>query len=311
MDIADLIGDIMETPRSIVEHPMDMASVGLPKMARAYLGVQGRKVTDASRGPRNLHSYVATHPDEPPFFEEELARPWLIRLHRAQRPKSGMAAKRIPWQSEALAHLERRPPAYFGGVVEGEVAYVDIDRAYPSIYERVGLDPRWRPGEVPRFALGRFAFAFGVDEMRHAKQAHRVIGGQIRATEITTWRHGRPEKVSSVGWSPFLAPDLWGVIMDALHVLADYAVRVCGAHSWWTDGGTMPADQVSRFVAFAADMGLSASVRLAGRGKVTGPCAYEIAGHLANEGRTFRPTNTISPPPSQASTLLISALEAL
>lgn len=212
-----------------------------------------------------------------PITDAELARPWLARLMDEQRPVRGrsMAARRIPWERRALDHLAKRPPRWWAGDTRRqELAYVDVRRAYPSIYRHFTLDCRWRPDdERPMLGFGAIEF-LGVDDL--PKSTHRTVGGTIRSTEMTVMVRGVPEVRSTLHWSRYLAPDLWGILMDVLHGVAELAVR-SGAILWDTDGGIVPADMAQAVMDGVRErFGLAMAVRAQGEGQVWGMKHWQV-----------------------------------
>ena len=173
--IDTLVGDVAERPRLCVDDLGAWQRAEGP--TRRLLAATGRWV-DITHKPALT---VTEH--ETPITDGELARPWLRRIHDAQRPKSGMGSKRIPWRKEAAGHLATQPPLYFDSAFSGDLAYVDIRGAYASIYSRSTLDCTWRPGDLPKLSWGRFEM-LGSGELLGEKGIHIAVGGILRATEI-------------------------------------------------------------------------------------------------------------------------------
>lgn len=186
------------------------------------------------------------------FYEVELARPYLRHVFRAQRAKGGMGSKRIPWRHDSLPLLDKLPPRlYKARPTQGSWTYVDLTSAYPSLYGPLTLDMTYRP-ERGTLALGRFEW-LDFAETAAWKPAHRAIGGILRSRKMTVIeRGGRSVTRDTIGWSTFLCPDLWGVIMDSLHAVAAEAERR-GAVLWDTDGGIMPTEAAAGFSRWCAD----------------------------------------------------------
>jgi hypothetical protein len=210
----------------------------------------------------------------------------------------------------ALGHLKVLPPRWFDGVGGvGEWVYVDLKGAYPSIYTRLALDMVWRPDdERPVLGVGRMAF---VGHREITKPVHRRVGGILRATEMRVIRLGEPETRSTVGWSTYLAPDLWGVIMAVLHCVADRAVEH-GAVMWDTDGGIVPADRADALIrAVEEQWGCVMRVRARGRGRVWGVKHWqigEIRTMQAGRRRVLRGERTLVSTPPAARRLLETAM---
>lgn len=194
--------------------------------------------------------------------EAELGRAWLKYCFEEQRPKAGMGAKRIPWRTEALDLLDITPPMYWCGQRQtGDYSYVDLIAAYPSIYSTLALDVRFQPWRsTPRLTVGRIKFLEAKDMLRF-KAAQRSIGGILRSRRITTYIGGQACVADSTGWSTFLAPDLWGVLMYALHGAAIMALEH-GAVMIYTDGYIVPTERAESLISsLGCRYGLSASVR--------------------------------------------------
>lgn len=243
-------------------------------LTRRLIQATGRLVDDTHR------PAVTILPRAPyRLLENELARPYLWRLHAAQKPRSGMGAKRIPWRDDARKLLDVNPPLYFaeGGPHVGEWSYVDLTRAYPSIYEPLALDLHFRPDEeLPRLGVGRFEFLWS-DELAHARHLHRAIGGIIRATELHRLDYGVPTVIRDTWkWSPFFAPDLWGVITYTLHALARVAIDDLGAVMVNKDCYVVPRANEAAAVELCRDWGFDASVKAAGKGTIHSCCSWKI-----------------------------------
>ena len=234
-----------------------------------------------------------------PFTDHELARPYLRMVHREQAPRSGMAAKRIPWSREALGHLRDEVPHYFGGPpLDGEWAYVDLRRAFPSIYGALTLDLNFRPhADRPRLGVGRFELLHA-DELREIENLHRAIGGIIRATRMTVWDHGTSVVYEDTWkWSPLLCPDLWGVIVWTLHAVARLAVHEHGAVMVCNDGYVVPRDRAEGLrAAIAEQWQLDSVVRTEGRGTVYSVNSWKIGRRRTKtEHRRSPGTNNLLP----------------
>lgn len=277
--IGELVAEIAARPRRLVRR-LDCPGCAdgcwscreLP--AAVAIPATGRWV-DITHGPSRA---VTVAPAGAPITDVELARPWLrwcMAAAAGEESRSSMASRRIPWEKVALGHLDKRPPLWWSGDSgTQDLAYIDVRRAYPSIYRRFTADMRWRPDdERPSLGYGGVEFLH-VDGL--PKRTHRAVGGIVRSTTLTVMVRGVPEQRSTLGWSRYLAPDLWGILMDTLHAVAELAVR-SGAILWDTDGGILPAAGAEGVIAQIHErFGLPMRVRAAGEGQVWGPKSWRI-----------------------------------
>ena len=183
----------------------------------------GPRAVDMTHSPGAIRVLTREMPCE--FAEEELARPYLRHVFDAQKPRAGLASKRVPWRRESLDLLTKLAPRlHVARPTEGSWTYVDISNAYPSIYGVLTLDCHYRP-EQATLSLGRFDMV-DFEQVRTWKPMHRAIGGIFRAREMAVReRGGKTIRYNTTAWSQFLCPDLWGVIMDTMHSVAAEAER--------------------------------------------------------------------------------------
>jgi len=290
--VDELVGEVMAKKRLVVDelqcHPID----GVLGCGKCWYCVQGQKgrfivgtgrYVDITHGTGKAVTIAQASPD--PFREEELAAPWLKRSV-ALGPNHGMGSRRVPWMRAALAHLDVLPPRYFVGAKQvGDWAYVDIDQAYPSIYSRLTLDVVWRPDpERPRLGVGCMAFQTHPDLMAAARM-QRAVGGMLRSTQMVQMVHGRIKTVSTVGWSKYLAPDLWGVIQWTLHSIARMAIDEFGAVMWDTDGGVVPLDRADALRQAISDRwSLATHLEHSGHGTIWGVKHWDIGEDATKQG---------------------------
>ena len=239
-----------------------------------------RHLTDVTAGTRRAVRVIPV--EHGPIMVEELARPWLRRVHAEGAPSSGMGRGRVPWTRDAERFLELLPPKWWGGKArEGEWAYVDIRRAYPSLYGPLTLDMRFRPSdETPRLWWGGMEFA-GLSDLWHLRDLHLACGGIFRATRVRYIQDGAVRD-EPAPWNRFLAPDLWGVMMMSLHAVADEAVRSHGCVQWNVDGGVFPRERAAGYIEWLADAWrLDARVKddCQGKGTIYGLGHYQIGAH--------------------------------
>lgn len=296
MLIDRLLAEVLDRPRI----PHDDLE-GWRQVEQPVRLVQARgRLVDISRRPSTVHYNPKVLPHG--FAEHELARPWLSHIHRECAPRRGMGAKRVPWRKDALPMLDVLPPRWWcppddGAPWRGELAYVDIDRAYHSLWSPLALDMHWRPDDdCPRLGVGRMPM-LGAGELDDAKEVQRGVAGIIRATRMLIYERGAPTHVDTTGWSRHLCPDLWGVVQWSLHSIAQTAVSEYGCEMWVVDGGVMPVGDAERFARWLADAwGLSSHVRWAGEARVWGVGSWECAGSgSVVRGRVRRPQKNLLP----------------
>lgn len=210
-----------------------------------------------------------------PLTQSELARPYLAQMWR---DNGGKRTERVPWMRADLRLLELHQPGYFSGVpvLNRPLAYVDLRAAYWSIAQRTTLDATYRPGSFA--ARGRMQWT-RTDEVGALKGTRNtMLGGIIRSLNLTEARRGVVDLHDT--HNRWLAPCLWGLIMDVLHAIATEAVDRFGAHYWCNDGGILPLDQAPLFVQWCEDRwGLRAEIDAeSARGSVRGWQRYSV-GH--------------------------------
>ena len=291
MIVDDLLAEVLRRPRRYVE---ELSCHGHAPCGDCWWCIEGSRrgryvvatgrFTDITRG--TMHAMTITETARYPVREEEFAGPWLRRCFDLGRRRSGMGAKRVPWQKVALGHLSTLPPRYFaGGRQVGEWAYVDLVQAYPSIYSRHSLDCVFRPHpDSPQLGFGGMSMECEPD-LLEAKTMHRAVGGILRSTVLNEVINGRAIQRETVSWSRFLAPDLWGFIQWTLHAIARMAIDEFGAVMWDTDGGVVPAEQMFGLLAAISDRWhLAARVEHQGTGTVYGVKHWKIGADETKQG---------------------------
>lgn len=189
-----------------------------------------------------------------PYPETSLVGPYLryIRSGIEERPRL-----------DHPSMLERRPPQFFDGPVSGDdLVYVDIDRAYLSIYGRATLDVSYDGVRPPRDGVIRF---LDLAELAPRKLARNALIGMLRRRRRPCCDHGQWTSELIPSWRR--RPDLWGLVMDCLE-LVGWTARDLGAVYLSTDGAVFTHHDLAeewidllrrRFL-------LSASVRARGPG---------------------------------------------
>lgn len=247
-----LVDEVCSRPHLQVCPPGQLVDGWVPEhpSLRIIVG-SGPRAVDVTNSPGGVR-VLTPHMSDEPFFEEELARPYLNHVFQAQRPRTGLASKRVPWRREALALLTKLAPRlYTAQPTHGSWTYVDVRSAYPSIYGVLTLDCQYRP-EAATLSLGRFDM-LDFAQVKDWKPMQRVVGGIFKAKEMSVREAGgKTITYDTTGWSRFLCPDLWGVIADSMHSVAAEAERR-GAVLWDTDGGIMPTEAAAGFRQWCAD----------------------------------------------------------
>ena len=200
-----------------------------------------------------------------PYPDTALIRPYMNELSRAQ----GGPQKRVPHDELQ----SRRTPAYFGGLVSGELATVDLDAAYWQIYTACTLDLSYDGIGTPINGNLRF---LGADELRPLKHLRNAIVGAISAEHRTELDHGKALRVPVP--VTIRRPDLWGFICDLLEAVAVDVRALFGAVHVMTDGYILPHGDLAEDCVdyLRTEWGLSASIRDRGEGIVAGLGNWQI-----------------------------------
>lgn len=194
-----------------------------------------------------------------PYPDTALIRPYMKELSRVQ----GGPQKLVPHD-----HLSsRRSPAFFGGLVAGELAVVDLDAAYWQIYTACTLDLSYDGIGTPQNGHLRF---LGANELRPMKHLRNAIIGAIAAEHRTELDHGKVVRVPVP--VTVRRPDLWGFICDLLEAVAVDVRALFGAVHIFTDGYVLPHHDLAEDCIdyLRGEWGLQASIRARGEGVVTG-----------------------------------------
>lgn len=200
-----------------------------------------------------------------PYPELSLISPYLRACQR------GIEERTRPIDHPAL--LARRPPLYFDEPVESDdLVYVDLDRAYWSIYTRTTLDVAYDGDSAPRRGHVEFLDA---DELgRHKLMRNGLLGLQHR-TFRRGLDHGQPFREVVPSWRR--RPDLWGLVMDAMTVLM-WSARRAGAVYVHTDGAIFTSSgQATEWIdQLDQTYRITGSVRAEGPGFVRGLGRFRI-----------------------------------
>lgn len=230
-----------------------------PARHRLYLGGAGqcwdacceRRVIDCDSGeaPVLLHAI----------------RPYVRRISKINPPQQFLPHPHL---------MARHAPLYFDFPLQGEdLTYVDLTRAYWSIYTRATLDVAYDGINPPR--LGRTRF-LDPDDFQDERLFRNALLGSLRRKWRRGLDHGQPFRELVPPRDQ--RPNLWGLVMDCLE-LAAWEMRKFGAVYVHTDGYVF----AHRDIALAAQerlmerFGLDSRLVVNGRGIVTGLGRWEIA----------------------------------
>ncbi len=224
-----------------------------------------------------------------PVSNGEISRRYLKRTMAEGLEAGGSTflAKRVPWRRDALQFLDRQPAYYFAGQCGGPFELVDITACYASLYTRLTLDMIYRPEtDPPLLGLGRAVFPRS-NEWLISKAPRNALWGSVLQHRIREWRHGEP--VDEVVPNKFFAPDLRGVVLDAVHAIASEGQHRFGALSWAADGGAFRPGMGQEFSHWLRDTwGLEATVRAEGPGWLFGATSYSIGPEITEDVRKGR-----------------------
>ena len=236
-----------------------------------------------------------------PVSNGEISRRYLKRTMAEGLEAGGSTflAKRVPWRRDALQFLDRQPAYYFAGQCGGPFELVDITACYASLYTRLTLDMIYRPEtDPPLLGLGRAVFPRS-NEWLISKAPRNALWGSMLQHRIREWRHGEP--VDEVVPNKFFAPDLRGVVLDAVHAIATTAREQFGALSWAADGGAFRPGMGSEFAHWLSETwALEATIRAEGPGWLFGATSYSIGPEVTEDvkkGHAFQwpETDTLRP----------------
>lgn len=200
--------------------------------------------------------------------------------------------------------LARRPPLYFDGPLDDEpdLVYVDLVRAYWSIYTRTTLDVFYDGGSAPRKGLLPF---LDTEELGQ----HKLLRNALLGLQHRQWRRGidHGEHFREVVPPHRRRPDLWGLVMDVLELVA-WDARNLGACYWHTDGGIFRhSDLAADFIVRLREaFGLTATIRAAGPGWVHALGSFKIGNFqtVIDHRSPFRVDSMVSAPHDLANCLL-------
>lgn len=233
-----------------------------------------------------------------PYSETSLVAPYLAAIARGHEE---------PPRTHRPHLLRARPPLYYVGPTrseEHELVYVDIDRAYHSIYTRATLDVNYDGEHAPR--PGEIAFD-DADALGEHKLARNALLGMLRRFSRRGLDHGMP--FSEPVPADRRRPDLWALVMDVLDLVA-WSARDRGALTFHVDGAIFPGwDLAESWMDWLAGFGLSGSVRASGEGYVRGLVNFRIGDTVMGEERLpGMPLDSMVPRPRAISEVLLDWL---
>jgi hypothetical protein len=216
-------------------------------------------------------------------------RPYLRRITRAQGSQRFLPHPHL---------LSRHAPLYFDFTLQGEdLTYVDLTRAYHSIYTRATLDVAYDGINVPRLGRTRFLDS---EDFKDERLFRNALLGSLRRKWRRGLDHGQPFRELVPAHDQ--RPNLWGLVMDCLE-LAAWEMRRLGAVYVHTDGYVFQ----HRDIAIAAQeslmekFGLDSRLVINGPGIVTGLGRWRIADTVHGPRVTPEPgrrIDTMQPVPS-------------
>jgi len=281
--LEDIHTTLQARPTEIV--PFTDAYSRLPTMKRAVVG--GLVVTDMTHQP-----YLRlVDPTVAPYPQTHIARGWL-KLCMTAGAGTGMAARRVPWQTWQLPDLRKRFPLYTVGHTAGQFALVDIDDAFFNLYRWLALDVDYRPdGPDTRIGIGRMRFVGHHDMLAAPKDVRRSTWGMtVKQSAPNEYRKGERYQLPGKAYNRYLSPGLHSLLSDILHAWAAEAITRFGAVRVHTDSAVIPYDQRDRFVAWCAtDWGLPVHVAAEGTGEIAGLTWWQIGDRHTDTPRPARP----------------------
>lgn len=273
-DLLDRLLDTSKRRRVMVTDWVQFRTEYLPRMTRVLVGRMS--YTDVSR-PELPVRYVWV--DTWPYSPHELAGIYVREMVKASPARQAWASAR------ELRDLAIPHPLYWCGVrTEGTLAYLDLTKAYWSLWSTIGSLDRpvvVRPDDV---IVGRGRIPLTDAEMwRETSLGRDAVVGIARATRFTESRRGTLTHRTSP--SRVTSPRLWLLMAMILHAVARDMVAM-GALAIHTDGYVLPAETVeSARTLLATDWGLAAKVKGRGPGVVSGIGSYDIAGYASAKVR--------------------------
>ena len=263
--LPDLLrAEIAQRPRLVVD---DIHAWRIGPAARAY-----KRITLTTTGATILDtkpSTVVRTTLRP--ADAELGAAWMNWLLRAH------GIKRIPWRSDQLGHLGSAQPIYTEpGIYDHDMAYLDIRKAYWSLYCCATMAMTYLPDpDRPVLSMRSDLTWEGAGDMAEVRVARNMVIGIARAQKrrIVT-PDGGIELVDATRTNTLLSPGLWGYIADVLHSIACDALAH-GAVYVNTDGYILPRDRADALADLIAERWcLATEIKAAGMTEVCAPGSW-------------------------------------
>lgn len=181
--------------------------------------------------------------------------------------------EKVGWRGTAIRLLDKRVPLHYSGTARGEMIYIDLVGAYTQIYSRLWLDTPY-----PFGYYGRYPLRYVAGRLGEWKAARNAVVGLSRMRTIVGVRGGKTTILQIS--NRFLAPGLWGTVMDWLHWVAGIALD-CGCFYCHTDGYLFKdMHKADDFMTVLSLLGIDYSIRGQGDGHVSGWNSYKVGKKL-------------------------------
>jgi len=190
-------------------------------------------------------------------------------IARTEMMREFPTLSRVGWQKKNIELLDFGVPMLFMGEYRGDGVYVDLNRAYHTIYSMLPLNVLY-PRGWPTKTLSLKPVA---EKLKDNKSARNAVVGITRSRYITAYKGKKPVLLTAK--NRFLSPPFWATIMDVLHELASLAVKL-GAIYVNTDGYIFPdKTHPGEFTEYLEQMGYTFKVKR-GDCHISGWGAYTI-----------------------------------
>lgn len=155
-----------------------------------------------------------------------------------------------------LLKLHKSAPLYCVPTVGNGYSYVDLKSAFWSIMLLAGWDCDYFPGKWLVRGTPPIDFPLPMN-----KVSRNSLASSGLPTPVRIWTGKRIVKQHR--YNQHINLGLWSLIMDTLHIVAEYALSR-GAIYIHTDGYIVPDKSVEPLISFINDLNLKASVKHAG-----------------------------------------------
>jgi len=223
-----------------------------------------------------------------PVTESELVGTYLRRC---------LGERSLPSRARSI---ETRPALYFAGPLRfyNDLAYIDINACYASIFGPAGLDFRYRE-KGHNGAVGRVPF-LDTEHFFESKRCRNLLWGNLLSRRNVV-AHDGSLFVRRVRTTRLYSPELAQYVLDTVHAVAREAVRDFPVLSWHTDGAVLPGPEARAFQIWLLDRwGLLSREKARGPGIMFSLNCRAIGAHftrqlLAGRARIGRPISTLRP----------------